>query len=254
MKTWLTFALLVLALPLTAQTTPQYTYIVPVYGSARGVDADFEALVIITNLARVEANVRIGEIFSAGNCQAPATTQFKLAGADSRLFIELFCSGLAAFTFISDQPLFITNDIVGKAFAPLELTTRQGIDIRSEWLQGNRTYLFPNVEIETTGDNRARANLFLVNPNATPIQVAVTTRRPTATVPKYAINATVVTVPAKSLIVHALAYVEEPSTCDIAQLCSVNHQVLVESSAQFYGGVSSLRLVHGYWRDPLPLQ
>ncbi|HEX9984052.1 MAG TPA: hypothetical protein VGF69_12360 [Thermoanaerobaculia bacterium] len=254
MKTLLALALFV-AVPLVAQTPPpQFTYIMPVYGAARGVDADFEALVTVTNLGKTEATVRIGEIFSAGNCQAPVTTSFKLAAGDTRLFIELFCSGLAAFTFLSDQPLSITNDIVGKSFSPANLETRQGIAVRSEWLPGNRTFIFTNIEIETVGDNRARANLFLVNPNATPINVSVTTRRPTATVPRYNITSTVVTVPAKSLLVHSLAQAEEAGTCDIAQLCNVNHQVLVNSSAQFYAGVSSLRFVHGYWRDPLLLQ
>lgn len=170
-----TLIAVVLAAALSASAEERW--IIPVYGSGvKGLGFTYDSILAIGNPTSNAANVRVSEIFPITAAPYPYSVfqkttvpipphgTFRLAagtplsaGGDALL--------LGAAVITADQPLELRSEVVGTAPGPLANHRWQTVEIARDWLVGPS-----RIDRAMRGDGDT-TNLFLINPNAFPIDI-----------------------------------------------------------------------------------
>ncbi|MEO6258779.1 MAG: hypothetical protein ABIP63_00450 [Thermoanaerobaculia bacterium] len=169
-----------LALMLAAVTLPargEEQWIIPVYGKhVQGVGYTYDSFLSLGNAGSSPASVRVTDIIPltsepCAGCR-PTTFELTIPPYETRTlsnFIVLDSEVLllGAAVIASDRPLEVRAEIVGTGQADLRWQT---VEIARGWLTGRS-----RIDRAFRGEGGS-INLFLVNPNAFPIEVEYSTK------------------------------------------------------------------------------
>jgi hypothetical protein len=216
----------------------QHQYIIPMVGSAPGIDADHYAGASILNPTARTAHIRVTgvyPVFGPPQCNVQVPQELVPRGREGIVF-PVNCPGrpLAAVSIESDEPLVVKTFITSflRRF-DVQIHDVQQIDAGTAWVP-------IGVEALTSGEfdeeHGLRANLLLINPNAYALRVRIEVNRPEAGVP--ARVETLVVAP-QTTILHPLAAVPVPPQ-PFPTIVTGHHDVLLSADGPFWAGVSSL--------------
>jgi hypothetical protein len=227
---------LVLLLFLAPSLFAQHEYIIPIVGSAAGIEADHFAEADVLNPTARTAHIRVTgvyPVYPAQQCEpvVPAELAPRSRGG---VGFHFTCPvrQLAAVTIESDEPLDVKTSIT--SFLRLSDVTISDVQqIRAgTWIPFAAEALAYGELDEQLG---LRANLLLINPNPFGLRVRVALHRPEAN----ASREETLNIAPRSTILHPLPAVSMPATGFPAVLTG-HHDVIVSADGRFWAGVSSI--------------
>lgn len=227
---------ILLLLCLAPSLFAQHEYIIPMIGSAAGLDADHYAAADVLNPTARTAHIRVTGVYPVYPLQCEPVVPAELA-ARSRAQIGFGSTcpvrQLAAITIESDEPLVVKSSITSIIPRPgCTIADVQQIDAGTAWVPfGAGAVTYGELD-EQVG---LRANLLLINPNAFYLRVRVELHRPEANASR---EETLLVAP-HATILHPLAAVPMPST-GFPSVVSGRHDILVTADGRFWAGVSSI--------------
>lgn len=211
----------------------QHEYIVPLTGSANGIDADHAAVTSILNPAARTAALRVTgvyPVFAGSACDVAFPAQLAPRGKGG---ISVPSGCLAAVSIESTEPLAIETKIHSHLRrTDCAIFDVQAIRAGTEWIPFAAEALTYGEFDETVG---LRANLLLINPNAFHLRVRIELHRPEA---NGASRVDTIVVEPQSTILHPLAAVPLPGSS--SRIVSGHHDVILSADGRFWAGVSSL--------------
>ena len=228
----------VLLLLLAPSLFAQHEYIIPMVGSAAGIDADHHAAASVLNPTARTAHIRVTGVYpvfgdSPCEVQVPQELAPRSRGG---IGFGVNCSGkrLAAVSIASDEPLVVENTVTSfLRRLECQIHDVQDLDAGTAWVP-------IAVEALTYGEFdesvSLRANLLLINPNAYALRVRVEVRRPEA---NGGFRVETLVVAPHTTILHPLAAVPLAAS-PFPIIVSGHHDVLVSADGPFWAGVSSL--------------
>ena len=229
----------------------QHEYIIPIIGSATGIEADHYAEADVVNPTARTAHIRVTgvyPVFAAAPCEpaVPAELAPRSRGA---IAFPFNCPErqLAAITIESDEPLVVKSAISsfvrrpGGAIGDIQQIRAGG------WIPFAAEALSYGEFDERLG---LRANLLLINPNAFGLRVRVGLYRPEAD----ASREETLNVAPRSTILYPLPSVPMPVT-GFPTILTGRHEVIVSADGRFWAGVSSIT-PHGgnHFEEAVPLE
>lgn len=227
---------LLLLLFLAPSLFAQHEYIIPILGSAVGIEAEHYAEADVVNPTARTAHIRVTgvyPVYPAPQCEpvVPAELAPRSRGT---IGFHFTCAvrQLTAITIESDEPLVVKTSITS-------FLSRPGCPIADVQQIRAGTWIPFAAEALTRGefDDRVglRANLLLVNPNAFELRVRVGLHRPEANASR---EETLLVAP-RSTILYPLPSVPMPNT-GFPTVVTGHHDVIVSADGRFWGGVSSI--------------
>jgi hypothetical protein len=215
----------------------EFTYIVPVSGSVRGRDAAYFGSVRVINTSSEPARVEIADLIpgsgpSPCSSSGPVTLapgEITTLGADGKMN----CSGIYSVVLRSDRAIHVQAQVLGLN-GSLGTFSEQHVDEATRWIEPGERALIADVYVAPTFGQLG--NLFLVNPNAFPIDVTVTIDRPEVG----AKREDTFTVEAHALRQFVIQQVENPAPVPIIQLFNFTHNLTLVANGRFQAGASSV--------------
>ena len=243
---------LVLLLLLAPAAFAQHEYIIPLVGSAPGIDADHYAGADVLNPTARTAHIRVTGVYPVYPGQlceldVPAELAPRSRGG---IGFHFTCAArqLAAVTIESDEPLVVKNTITSflRRF-DVTIADVQRIHAGTAWIPFA-------AEAVTSGqlDERfgMRANLLLINPNAFALRVRIGLTRPEANASR---EETIVVAP-QSTILYPLRAVPMPVTGQ-PTIVTGHHEIILAADDRFWAGVSSVTTSGGnHFEEAVPLE
>ena len=243
---------LILALTLAvsfAASAAEYPYIIPMSGYAQGSrNTWFYAETIVQNLSPRPATIRttsVYPVFSTGTCSMPES--FTLQPLE-RTHIDLGAClmHIAAIELSSNEPLSIRTEVDSHR-TRVAGWDRQVIHAATGWIAAGVDSLTEAV-ISEGGDRRA--NLLLVNPSATELEVVVEMTRPEFDASR---SETIVVAPKSSRLV-GLSEIPDPlGPAPIPIERDGRHILRLHANGPYQGGVSSVTAGTSMYVPAVPL-
>ena len=227
----------VLLLFLAPSVFAQHEYIIPMIGSATGIEADHFAGASVLNPTARTAHIRLTAVYPvfAGQPCHPQVPQELAPRSRARIGFPVGCpdNQLAALSIESDEPLVVESTIESflRRF-DVQIHDVQKIDAGTAWVPIGVEALSYGEFDEQVG---LRANLLFINPTAYPLRARVEVIRPEAG--GRSIVETLVVAPL-STILHPLAAVPMPP--GFPTIVTGHHEVLLSADGAFWAGVSSI--------------
>jgi hypothetical protein len=230
----LRFTLVLVLLATSAGAAAQYTYIVPVAGSAFGFGSQYSTEITAVNPNPVPATLRY-EAFYPTPGPLPCTvrsTQVMLPRSVSN--VSAACFQLHAMLLSSDQPLKLKEIVVGfvRDTSGLMRFQLQPVDIANDWIAPETDALIPGVRMLNPPD---KANLILVNPNDFLLSVNLHVERPELRQSADYIFQ----VQRRSLLMSPVAQIPTPVSNEDPVIFSAVHHFTVRANGKFCAGVSN---------------
>ena len=248
MRFRLSLALLFVALS-AASATAQYTYIVPVNGTAQGFRSAYYSEDRVVNPNATAATLRYEAIYPVAGAAPCVLPSVRVVPPRSVLGLAWPCNALHAMVVTSDQPIRFMVDILsivsnappgtGIQYLPIEVAT--------EWLAPETDALIPTIRLFPL---QGKANLVLVNPNDFLLTVKVHVDRPEL---KEFADSTI-QVPPRSLLMSAVAQIPNPPPNGFPQIFDAVHNVTVRANGKFQAGVSNTFDGSTIYRGAISLQ
>lgn len=227
---------LLLLLFLAPSLFAQHEYIIPILGSAAGIEADHYAEADVVNPNARTAHLRVTGVYPVyPDQQCEPLVPAELAPRSrTRIGFHFTCPvrQLAAITIESDEPLVVKTSITSY-LRRFDVNVTDVQQIRAgTWIPFAAEALAYGEFDDRVG---LRANLLLVNPNAFELRVRVALHRPEANGSR---EETLLVAP-RSTMLYALPSVPMPNT-GFPTVLTGHHDVLVSADGRFWAGVSSI--------------
>ena len=240
-----------IALVLAVLLVVDHQYIIPLIGGANGANSESHyAIATMLNPTARTATVRRTALFP-GDCAA-MTKSWELAPhakIDIGFPFDSNCTGIAALTMVSDEPLYVTGSILTFSLGPNFRFDRQFYDAPQEWIEAGVDAATSGVSME---EPPYRANLLVINPNPEPLIVEAHLTRP-----EYgATRVDTFEVPPATVRLFAIVAVEDPGPFNpFPHIINGEHDIIVRGNRRFWAGVSSIDLYGGNtFRKVIPLE
>ncbi len=244
-------ALLLLLLLVAPSLFAQHEYIIPIIGSAAGIEANHFAEADVLNPTARTAHIRVTGVFPVHPIQCEPVVPAELAPRSrGAIGFHFTCPvrQLAAVTIESDEPLVVKTSILSSLRRfDVSIHDVQQIDAGTAWIPFAAEALTYGELDERVG---LRANLLLINPNAFGLRVRVALHRPEANASR---EETLLVAP-RSTVLHPLPSVPMPAT-GFPTVVSGHHDILVSADGRFWAGVSSITTSGGnHFEEAVPLE
>ena len=240
---------LILLFVLAPAALAQHEYIIPMIGTARGVDADHFAAASVLNPTARTAHIRVTAVYPVyptQQCEIEAPAELAPRSRGSiRFRSDCPVSDLAALTIESDERLVVETSITSSLRRLVVLHDVQQVAAGTAWIP----FAVEALAYGEFDDDTRRANLLLINPNAFGLRVRIELHRPEANASRVE---TLVVAP-RSTILHPLAPVPVPPS--FPTILTGHHEILVAADDRFWAGVSSLTTTGGnHFEEAVPLE
>ena len=242
-------ALAVLALALTMPLHAERT-IVPVFAEiVYGSEASYGSSLRVTNLSSRAANVRIAAIYAAqwrAECGKAPFLHTLDPGETQWLSVPIGCRGVMALEVESDAT--IRADVEVSSLRSGNTWHYQRIDTAREWLPAGRDAIIPAVRADLPDApdfyGPFRTNLFVVNPNDTPLHFDLHIVRRSQSEPSR--DESHVVAP-RSVAVLSIQGIRDrwcdsdaPRTNDVAPVCTAAYDLTVRGDLPYYASASTV--------------
>lgn len=244
--------LLLLAVSAT-NAAAQYTYIVPVSGTAFGFHSQYFTIVTAFNPTLAPATLRYEAVYPAPgntNCVLPSSVTVLPRGL---VGLSPACFNLHALILSSDQPLKLTEEVyasflftdgTGNAFGRPQL---EPIEVATDWIAPEREAMIPLVTILEPGD---KANIIFVNPNDFLLTVTLHIERQEL---GESVDSTLL-VPSRSFLMSSIAPIPNPISSGFPQGLEGIHRITLRANGKFQAGVSNTTGAGTIYLPAIPLQ
>jgi hypothetical protein len=240
-----------LSLLFASITEAQYTYIVPVAGSAFGFRSQYQTEITALNPNAAPATVRYDAFYPTPGgilCGMPSH-QTILPRSVSGLLSA--CFNLHALVVTSDRPLNVMADVVAFFFNPsntsVTSTQVEPVEVATDWIAPESDAMIPNVRMLYPSD---KANLVLVNPNDFLLTVSLHIERPE--LGKSVDDSR--QVQPRSFLMTPVAQIPTPQPGTEPRIFDAVHNLTVRANGKFYAGVSNNYLGSSVFKSAVPLQ
>lgn len=242
----------VLLLLLAPSLFAQHEYIIPILGSAPGIEADHYASASVLNPTARTAHIRVTALYPLSADQPCQVTAPAELAPRRRAVIGFFPNcppgQLAAITIESDERLVVETTITSllrRASGPIHDVQQVGAG--TAWIPFAAEALAYGEFDENVG---LRANLLLINPNAFFLRVRIHLHRPEANASR---EETLVVAP-HSTILHPLRAVPMPPS-QFPRIVTGHHEITLAADDRFWAGVSSITTTGGnHFEEAVPLE
>jgi len=242
-------AVVLVLFALSSSAAAQYTYVVPISGTAFGFSAAYFGEEWVTNPNATAATLRYEAVYPVAGAAPCVLPTDRVVPPRTVLSLDRACSSLHAMVVTSDQPLRFMVDILGVfSDRPSGLNNQyQPIEIATDWLPRETDALIPTIRLF---ENESKANLVLVNPNDFVLTVNVHVDRPE--LGKSADSA--IQVQPRSVSMSSLSQIPTPPSNVFPRIYNGVHHVTVRANGRFQAGVSNTFGSATTYRSAIPLQ
>jgi hypothetical protein len=244
------FGLVLVLFAASSGAPAQYTYIVPIAGSASGFGSQYSTEITAVNPNSTPATLRY-EAFYPTPGPLPCTvhsTQVILPRSES--YVPTACFQLHAMLLSSDQPLKVKEIVFGlvRETSGLARFQMQAVEIANDWIAPDTDALISRVRMFTPPD---KANLILVNPNDFLLTVTLHVERPELL---QSADYTFQVQP-RSLLMSPVAQIPTPVPIDeLPIVFNAVHLFTVRANGKFCAGVSNTFSGTPIYIAAIPLQ